>query len=170
VNAPKSKRLPSPAATLQILAADDEYCIALWGNLLASAWSGTPTPSRVLRLRESINEASRKNPDGIIVVLRLGALLPIPEGEARAIVVETMRRFDKDLLSWVIVMEGEGFRAAAARTVASTVRLLARGSFPMPITGDVREAASLIAARMPTATAGEVKRVLDQVQSELKTS
>lgn len=151
---------------LEISVADESYCIALWRNLVASAWSGTPTPTRVLRLREAIQTAVQRSPDGVFVVLRLGALLPIPEGEARSIVVETMRRFDKDLLGWIIVMEGEGFRAAAARTVASTVRLLARASFPMTITADVSEGASLIAARIE-ASPHEVRRVLDRVQSEL---
>lgn len=122
------------------------------------------------QLSSILGETCKAHPEGVAMIIRLTDELPIPESEGRDLISKMMQAHDKSLLGWCIVIEGTGFRAAAARTAASTFRLLARASFPLKIASNVPEMAPWIVTRLsigaPVA-ADEFRKAMDELDARV---
>jgi hypothetical protein len=133
---------------VEIHEADDAHAIGTYRNAVLSHWrAGAPT-SQLRQMRTILGRHILRNRQGVVMVIRLVENLPIPESDGRDLISGMMKEYDASLLGWVLIIEGSGFRSAAARTAASTFRLMSRAGFEFKIASGVPEIAPWIATRM----------------------
>lgn len=157
-------------AGVQLRVVGDSFGIGTWRNVVLSLWRRDIPVGPLRQLSSILGEACTAHPEGVAVIVRLTDELPVPESDGRDLLVGMMQAHAKSILVWCIVVEGIGFRAATARTAASTLRLLARASFPLKIASSVSEAAPWIATRLSDGAplaAGELLKALDELDARV---
>lgn len=114
---------------------DASIRIVVWSRVLAQRWRATPTPEALDALGHAQQDLIRSTLDGRIYVIsvispKMGMLL---SGEARnkAEAVAGMARDNVAALAQVV--EGDGFKSAAARAVMSGVQLAIRAPYPVKV-------------------------------------
>jgi hypothetical protein len=149
-------------------ALDDSHCIAIWKNALLTKWHNGAPIGKLRKFATALGRLSADHPEGVVAVIWLVDRLPIPEAEGRDLVATMMKDHEKTLRGWYLIIEGSGFRASAARTVAATIRLMSRSApYPWKITSTTSECipwlVTSMAAGSTHVTSIEVEAALEEV-------
>ncbi|HEU4413020.1 MAG TPA: hypothetical protein VFS43_47700 [Polyangiaceae bacterium] len=110
---------------------DDPSLVALVdGNVFISVWRGPVDSGHLGALRGAYAEAVGRNAPGglgIVTLVTRSALGARLEGELRREAAATHASLREHTLAMGLAVEGEGFQAAAARSIITGVQLVARG-------------------------------------------
>jgi len=72
---------------------------------------------------------------------------PMPDAAARELMARDMKRHETFTRDMALVYEGDGFRAAALRSVVAGLQLLSRQVVPLKTVATVEQAAAWLAGR-----------------------
>jgi hypothetical protein len=130
---------PSPAPAVLLLA-DRDYALATAGPLFFIVWRVNTNIEAVREAhrRMTAHAAARGGHIGLVTIIEAGA--PVPSGASRAELAGLLRDANAYIQASAVVFEGDGFRAAAVRSVVTGLNLLARPKFEHKIFGDAGKA------------------------------
>jgi hypothetical protein len=144
----------------------NEFVFGSWKNVLIAVWKSQATAPMVERLKRTIDVMSERTSgyrSNVHVIVEGAAL---PSAEARAALVELMKR-NRDALACVaIVVDGRGFWSSALRGAMTGLRVLAPTSFDFYVAATVDNVVNWLPAvheqrtgvKMDPAELGEVLR------------
>lgn len=127
-----------PAPTIR--AADSHYGLASWHQVVVVEWRTFPSRERVVKLGEAI-QLTAQDSSKVAVMVRVQPGLGIPPPEIRNALTRLLQESEDLTLGWAVVLEGDGFWAAAHRSFSATLQLLARSKSKMRIFKTVEQAA-----------------------------
>lgn len=110
-----------------------EHCAASLGGLLILIIKEDPRPSIFEQQRRWLRKLKEDSPDGSAFLAVLQADTPLPTEQARAIVKRVFREFSQVMKAGAMVIEGDGFVAAAFRSVLSMLVLTLRPPYPLKV-------------------------------------
>jgi hypothetical protein len=132
-----------------------DHCIGACRGVLVVVWTGHTTHDGVVASRRSILALGREHPEGVGLITIVEHNAPMPPGEVRDEVAKFLKESSDIIKASAVVFEGEGFRAAAVRSVVTGVSMLAKQAFPHRVFAHVDEAASWMGPKLPGAPKGE---------------
>jgi hypothetical protein len=132
-----------------VLAMDRHHCTGTWRNVFINVWADDVTLEAARGLGSAIGRLLEQHPRGVAIfgVSRPGVAV-VPGSEERRLLSEMLSKQGKALLAVASVIQGDGFVAAAKRTVMSTISLLARQPCPVAIFDAHHDAAAWLAPRL----------------------
>jgi hypothetical protein len=126
---------------------DEELRIVTWGNVLAARWRATPTKAKLALLGHHQRMFASSTFEGRIVTLTVlspAASLRLA-GDVREQAEAVVKAGRAYLWGSAQVVEGEGFAAAAARAVLSSIQLAVHAGYPIRVFGTIDDAMPWVA-------------------------
>lgn len=126
---------------------DEDLRIVAWANVLAARWRATPTKAKLALLARCQRMHAESTFDGRIVALTVlspEASLKLA-GDVREQAEALVKAGRAYLWGMAQVVEGEGFAAAAARAVLSSIQLAVHAGYPMKVFGSIDDAMPWVA-------------------------
>lgn len=153
---------PVSAPTLEIFERTDDFAIASWGPVLFQLWQRSTPVEGARAAREAAGKLAADGFDKTASLVIVPIDSAMPEKAARA----ELSQLPVDLsngVGIVLVQEGSGFRAAAIRTILSTLMHLSRQVMPHDVVRTVDAGAQWLGGRieLPGGTAGLVSAVTE---------
>jgi hypothetical protein len=144
------------------------YCVATWGPMTIARVDGCVTSERFQPMIDAAREQCRRWPDGGGFSLLVGSNRALPGEQARALIGGALREMASFIHAAAVVIEGDGFFAATARSVISLLFMATRQPVPMRVFANVQDAALWQAGlvRNRTIEAAAYARVLADVTCE----
>ena len=128
-------------STWAVRAATPGFAVWVRSRVVLCRVHVAPTTEVVATLRSELARIG----DPAVVVVVAEPTAGLPDAKTRRDAVALMRRAGAGIEAWLVVLEGSGFVRSAMRTVASTVRLLARPSFKLQIVDSAAAGAAWLA-------------------------
>jgi len=154
-----------------ILHSDPDLSVATLEHSLVCVWHGDTTTSGVSRITRELNMFSASHPRGFGLITLVEAKASMPETAERNAIAELLRSFGEKIAASALIFEGEGFRAAAVRSVVAGLNLLARQPYPHKVFGTSEEASNWLAPTLAKAeipvNPHELNRTLTDLRGEL---
>ena len=146
--------------------------VSLYGaeNITFIVWHGQPNEHAVDRLHRITERRRRQFPNGISVVHVVKGNIALPDQTTREAFVRLMKSSNGALACVAVVVGGTGFWASAARSLITSLRVLARGEFDMRLHGEIAEVVKWLPERHAARTgvhmdAAQLAHVLRFVES-----
>ena len=135
-----------PPERLEIFEAEGRDLVGIWRNVLVVAFRTLPSAERLRSLVAIQRDVAARFPEGYVAlaILPLVAPRPLPKDMLEAAQLVTSAA-PPELMAVAEVIEGNGFLAATARSVATGMTLVARPRWPMRIFPGVEPAAAWLA-------------------------
>lgn len=159
-------------ASLEMPVLERSHAAATWGPMTIVVWDGRVRARRVSEVLEVARAQCRRHPDGGGFTLVVRRHTGLPSGDVRGSVSGALADMGGFIHCATVVIEGEGFLAATARSVVSLLFLASGRAIPMKVFADLREAAlwqarNLDRARLTAPIGGEeyaqiLRAVLDR--------
>lgn len=136
---------------LRVVYQDAVHCTAMFHDLLLSVSRGEPSHDFLVRSTGLVQEEAAKLPDGMGLLIVINSDAP-PTGEASRGHIKTYYPIISGYLRGIVrVIEGEGFGAAAKRSVAALIDMALRLRCPSKMSGSVDDGASWLMRQMGSA-------------------
>ena len=132
-----------------------DFALASCDKLYVCVWRNETTMHGVESTRSGIKTFADANPGGIGLLTIVEPEAPMPGRDERDALAALLKSFGTQIKASALVFEGEGFRAAAVRSVVVGLNLLARQPYPHRVFDAVSQAASWLAPLMSSAFASE---------------
>ncbi|MBK8235756.1 MAG: hypothetical protein IPK74_09390 [Deltaproteobacteria bacterium] len=131
-----------------IRAMDREHCTASWRGVFFNVWDGDCSAVAADGIARTFHEMLSEFPDGVVIlgVSRPGVAL-VPKPEVRERLAGMFKDHRGGLRGVASAILGDGFAAAAKRSVMTTIALMARQPAPLKIFEARRPAAAWVAER-----------------------
>lgn len=149
-----------------IRAMDREHCTASWRGVFFNVWDGDCTAAAADGIGRTFHEMLTEFPEGIVIlgVSRPGVAL-VPKPEVRERLAGLFKDHRGGLRGIASAILGDGFAAAAKRSVMTTIALMARQPAPLKIFEDRHAAATWSAQRLEHGpSGGEILDVLGALE------
>ena len=117
-------------AQASLLSYDEHHVAGTCGPIFIVNWKGVTSVPVVQSLRERILSFAALMQRRIALFTIIDEAAPLPTSDARLAVTNVLRSCSDDLCCSAVTMEGDGFRAAAVRSVATGLAFLARQPYP----------------------------------------
>jgi len=127
---------------------DEAHLAAIHRNVYITAWWGETTAARLRRVGEIQNELARKWPKGFVALALIRSVNANLPADVRAEAEKLSKEPAPNLKAIAQVIYGEGFAAAAIRSVATGMVLIARHPRPTKIFGTLESAATWLVPYM----------------------
>jgi len=108
----------------------DGVVVGELGRVCVAIWRGAATQERFEHQRAGLAEVIRNHPDGAGFLCVIEPTSAPPNDRLRRASIEMITSHGELLKCVAVVIEGEGFRAAIARSVLSGMRLIFRQNKP----------------------------------------
>ncbi|MFK7986236.1 MAG: hypothetical protein AB8I08_09405 [Sandaracinaceae bacterium] len=125
---------------MNIESIDHEHAVATSEALMLCIWRKATTHEAVLELHGVSTGLARRAPGKIGFLTVVEPTADMVSGPVRSELAKMFRGVANAVSCSALVFEGEGFQAAAARAVTTTINQLARQPFPHRVFGDVQAA------------------------------
>lgn len=124
----------------QMMAADHGIVLGAWRQFFFIVYTGATSAASIELLDEAYARFREQSPgsSGLCTVVEEQA--PLPPGPVREGIARFMKAAGGHVVASALVQEGTGFRAAAVRSVATGITLLAKQPFPHHVFATVAEA------------------------------
>ena len=136
-----------PADT-RIFVSDEAHLAAIHRNVYITAWWGETTVPRLRRVGEIQNELARKWPKGFVALALIRSANANLPADVRAEAEKLSKEPAANLKAIAQIIYGTGFAAAAIRSVATGMVLIARHPRPTKIFGTLEAAATWLVPHM----------------------
>jgi hypothetical protein len=129
---------------LEQLATNSQHCCCALGNVVVTRSLCAPDAAYLKDWTSSLNEYARTQPHGLAVIVLIDADAK-PPGEAERTEIKNAYVAVRNSVRCAIqVVEGEGFAAAAKRSVMMIINLATGVGYPIRVTGTLTEATVLL--------------------------
>lgn len=135
----------SPSA-VEVLLTSPDLLLGRWGNLSVTLWRDKPTSAGATSLERHYRSMITRYPSGFVSLIVIGAGTPAPDESIRKLITSTMDGAGDHLLSVGVVLEAQGFAAAALRAALTSMSMLTRSRFPRRFVSSVGEALEWLSA------------------------
>lgn len=125
----------------RVLAEASEHALLQRADVLLCQLRKAPTPV----VLQAIEGALAQHPTPMVVVIHAAPSVGLPDTQTRLTASRIMKMSAPKIAAWVVVLEGSGFLRSALRSVANTVRLIARTRFLLAVVTNAQEAQAWIA-------------------------
>lgn len=132
------------SATIQ--SSTKDYLFATWQHLILALWRGNTTVDAVREGQRIFDEHAKAWPDGILILTVVEDGAPMPDAPARDALGKLLQSGAGRTRKSAVVYEGDGFRAAAVRSVVTGISVFSKPPFPHKIFARVAEAAGFLAS------------------------
>ncbi|MFW6067146.1 MAG: hypothetical protein ACOC97_02330 [Myxococcota bacterium] len=153
------------SATVQ--AVHRAYCVATWGPMLVLVWNGGVRGDRLGPVIAAARDNCRRHPEGGGFMLIVGPDTGLPDAAARAEASRALTELGGYIHSTAIVIEGEGFRVATARSALSTMFFAAGKRVTMRVFKSLADATTWQAAAVhcdPPFSPDQYLKVVEEVR------
>lgn len=155
---------------MKIFTNDENQCVALWRNALLQIARREILEEDVGRFERALDDLLTRCPGGIAIVTVVEEAAGAPQGAAREAMAKVARQVAWGVACNAVIIEGDGFQAAAKRGYAASVNWLIRRSFPHHIFASIDEAAAWVARHVPpynkiNMRAADVAKAFDELRS-----
>ncbi len=133
------------SARLSILAAMGRDVVGVWENVLVTHWHAPPSAPQLRRVGEAQARVAARFPDGFVVLVRLPAVAARVGAVARDEAERLAASAPPSMQAIAYVVEGRGFVAASARSVALGVAMAFPHKRPIRTFGGLEPAAGWLA-------------------------
>jgi hypothetical protein len=123
----------------------DDHIIMIWDRSVCVVWKKATTLAGVEKLTSVYNEQAGRHPDGLYLLTIVEPTASLPPPEAREALAVFLRGGGGRTRLSAVVHEGNGFRAAAVRSVVTGLAMLVRLPYPHEIFATVEQAAKWLA-------------------------
>lgn len=123
----------------------DDHIIMVWERSVCVVWKRATTLAGIEKLSSVYKEQAVRYPDGIYLLTIVEPTAPLPPPEAREALAIFLRSGGGRTRLSAVVHEGNGFRAAAVRSVVTGLAMLVRLPYPHEIFATVDQAARWLA-------------------------
>ena len=132
----------------RIFVSDEAHLAAIYRNVYLTAWWGDTTVARLRRVGEIQTELARKWPKGFVALALIRSANANMPADVRAEAEKLSKEPATNLRAIAQVIYGAGFAAAAIRSVATGMVLVARSPRPTKIFSTLEDAATWLVPRM----------------------
>ncbi|HWL86011.1 MAG TPA: hypothetical protein VNO21_09425 [Polyangiaceae bacterium] len=129
---------------LRLVTKSPGFSLGVAGPLLIVWWDALPTAGQAHKAGEALAALGRAE-NRVLVVVILGAGVPPPDADVRKIVAAQVSHLAGRIAGIANVVEGEGFRGAAARAMLTGMALVMRPAYPHKTVATVEDAAVFLA-------------------------
>jgi hypothetical protein len=159
------------AATLPARAFDNGLAHGGVGRVFVGLYRLPSTLARMASVDPRLRELVTHYPDGIaqLWVCEPGSLAPIP-AEVSKKGAELYKRFESHTKALAYVLEGQGFRVAAARMALSAIRLVSRTQYPSRMFSTVEEGTHWLRQHVPDIDEARVIAMVEELRALLPSS
>lgn len=121
-------------AIFQLFHHDDNHTIGIVGNMTVQVWRGKETLMNYMQELLPINQwMAQKYSKGYLSLMLIESTCSLPSQERIKEAAKIWKLSDHALKGLAMVVDGEGFRAAAVRGATTAINLLASPKSPMQI-------------------------------------
>lgn len=152
---------------MNIESIDHQHAVATSGALMLCLWRKVTTHEAVLELHGVSTALARRAPEKIAFLTVVESSADMVSGPVRSELVRVFRGVGDSVSCSALVFEGQGFQAAAARAVTTTINQLARQPFPHRVFGDVIAAAQWMETQDGSLRPRQLQRGVEQVRDAL---
>jgi hypothetical protein len=132
------------SSALVDLANTREHCCCALGNIVVTRSLSAPDDAYLKRWVSAVLDHGKKHPQGLGVLVLIDACAA-PPGEAQRIAIKNAYVSLRGVVRGAVqVVKGEGFAAAAKRSLLTVINLATGIGYPIKVTGNVVEAASAL--------------------------
>lgn len=131
---------PASSEGLEVVAKAPERATYRWHEIVISVEVGIPTVAHFDRTLRTMEQIAERRPDGAGLLVILHEQAPPPDEAGRSFLIGNMERFSQAAAAHAHVVEGQGFIAAAKRSVITLMFAARRRRFPQKIFRTVDEA------------------------------
>jgi hypothetical protein len=135
-------------STVVVLHRGEGFVLAQAGSVCVAVWNTKPKVDTFEIQRIVLTEAVKARPKQVAFLCVIGEDSEPPDAEVRRRSAQMASSLRDELRGIVCVVEGEGFRAAIARTALSGMRLLAGRVAPFHVTDSVDKAVRQLLRQM----------------------
>ena len=129
----------------RILSSDRNHCTAVWGPLFFVVWMGEVEVRTTELIQTRLRAHGESQPNGRAALFTIvEETAPLPDGKGRTALSNILRFCADEVFASAVVMEGDGFRASAVRSVATGLSIVARQPFPHRVFRKVQDGAQWI--------------------------
>jgi hypothetical protein len=132
----------------RIFVSDEAHLVAIHRNVYITAWWGETTAARLRRVGEIGDELARQWPRGFVTLALIRAANAYLPANARAEAEKLSKSPSPNLKAIAQVIYGTGFKAAAIRSLATGMVLLARSKRPTKVFGTLESASTWLVPHM----------------------
>ena len=133
---------------IEELASNSQHACCALGNIVVTR-SLVPPDAAYLKLwLEGVTRHAKQHPQGIGLLVLIDQDAPPPAEAERAAIKNAYASLRSMVRGGVQVVEGEGFAAAAKRSVLTIINLATDIGYPLRVAGNVTEATALLGKTM----------------------
>jgi hypothetical protein len=130
------------APSIQELCRDATHCSCSCGNVVIFASAAEPDSAYCNRNASLVIDYARKYPAGLGMLVVIAADEPPPSKDARQAIRDSYIAMKDVVRAGVLIVEGEGFAAAAKRSVITLIQMSTSLPFSMSVAGNLDEGAA----------------------------
>ncbi len=124
-----------------------KHCtVVTWLNVCVTVWHEQTLVEDIAAVSEVLGRLSREDPQGVGLVQFVDDGCRSLSPESRAAITKMLERGRPYIKCSTVIFNGDGFRAAAIRALATGIFWLARPGFPHQVFADTASAAALQAS------------------------
>jgi hypothetical protein len=109
-----------------------DHTIATYRNVLVVIWHDRTTLEGVAAARRYSEELGKTHPEGVLYLVIVEAQAIVPNSKARIALTKLMNE-SQHCIACGVTLDGDGFRNAVVRGVATGLALVARQTFPFRV-------------------------------------
>lgn len=132
-----------------LLAHDVDYATGHWGDMFFILWKKNTTMEATQQLRGHLVDFTRTHPAGVGLLTVVEANAPVPGADVRKALAAVLADFSRSIKVSAVVFEGQGFSAAAVRSVVTGLTLIARQAYPHKVFASLAEAGAWMIPQLP---------------------
>ncbi|HTU57427.1 MAG TPA: hypothetical protein VMF89_03320 [Polyangiales bacterium] len=168
-----------PAALLEIddlaltqLASNSQHCCFALGNIVVTRSLVPPDAAYLPEWTSAILRYGEDHPQGLGLLVLIDENAPPPPGELERSAIKAAYVAVRPVVRCAVqVVEGEGFAAAAKRSVLMIINLATAIGYPIRVTGNVAEATKVLHKLLGPAMSAEIdvaalSRIADRMREQ----
>ena len=145
---------------LRIVGQTSEHVMVVEGDLVIHRLRGAVTQAYLDHSAVGLKAATEQSADGkYVLVVLIEATAKIPESGVRAESTRLWKKTESALRGHVIVLEGDGFWAAAVRSVLAGIMIVGRSAVPREVVRKDDDAMKFLAKLEPSLPARYVRAI-----------
>jgi hypothetical protein len=135
---------------VEVFDKDPTFACGGWRDLYFGMWRTAVSAEGARRVGAAMERFARRfNPNPITLLFVMEPNCAMPDGAAREVLTKDVKRHDSFTRHMVLAFEGQGFKAAAFRSVLAGMQMVARQKAPMKVVATLQQAAAWLELQPP---------------------
>jgi hypothetical protein len=131
-----------------LIYSDQDHCVSVYGNVILSFSLQPPNPRYLRAWSAAMDRLVASSLGPVAVVTIIDSQAKPPDEASKNAIRACLTKHGQRTLAFVCVVEGNGFAAAAMRSVLSLISMTARYPFPQKAFANPQDAVSWVVQRL----------------------